>query len=84
MDGNMTSLWLDCEDGMTWFEDQTSTLADKTNPRGIQRMRMDDQQDREDQQACEREEDDVKEDDIWGNSEDEEYLEEYSMKRFDG
>ena len=28
MDGNMTSLWLDCGDGMTWFEDQTSTLAE--------------------------------------------------------
>ena len=62
MDGNMTSLWQDCGDGMTWFEDQTSTLADQTNPRGIQRMRMDDQRDVKDQVGGN--EDDVKEDNL--------------------
>ena len=43
MDSDMSALWVDADEGMTWFEDQTAICADQTNPRRIQRMRMEDQ-----------------------------------------
>ena len=43
MDSELVALWDEPEDGMGWFEDQTAKVADLINPKGRQRMRMEDE-----------------------------------------